>query len=265
MLLILSGCQLVPMPTSTPTASGAPTMTLTATIVPIPTITPSPSETPTAMIPKVCAPLEGLALADAQNMVVNAYNPPPPGSDDPHQGVDLAFTTGEGKVAVGGQAVYAVLSGKVAGLIQNRFPYGNVVIVEAPLSELPAGVVVPQPLGNLNPPGALSCPDYSGQADLLSNPRSVYLLYSHMASIAPLELEQAVSCGDNLGVVGQTGNALNPHLHLEVRVGPSDMRFQSMGHYDPSVTGLEVANYCAWRVSGLFQTLDPICVLGLCN
>ena len=65
-------------------------------------------------------------------------------------------------------------------------------------------------------------------------------------------------CGQAIGSVGMSGNALNPHLHLEVRVGPAGIRLESMAHYDTSATAQEMANYCRWRVSGLFQLVDPM-------
>lgn len=263
--LCLAGCQLIPMPTSTPTAPGAPTPTLTATIVPTPGETITPQPTPTAEVERVCSPLKLAQISELPAMVVNAYNPPAAGSDDPHQGMDLAFTAGEEKVAVGGQEVDTVLAGKVAGIIADRFPYGNAVMIESAIDQLPASITIPGVLEKLNPPGSLTCPDYSSHTDLLSNPRSVYLLYAHLGSISDLQVDQEVQCGAPLGIVGNSGNALNPHLHLEVRVGPAGMKFTSMGHYDPSVNGLEIANYCAWRVSGLFQTIDPGCLFGFCQ
>ena len=58
-----------------------------------------------------------------------------------------------------------------------------------------------------------------------------------------------------------SGNALNPHLHIEARIGPSDASFSSLAHYDASATIEEMQNYCLWRISGLFRVLDPLQVL----
>jgi murein DD-endopeptidase MepM/ murein hydrolase activator NlpD len=79
----------------------------------------------------------------------------------------------------------------------------------------------------------------------------------------PMELQpgQAVTCGQTIGAIGSSGNALNPHLHLEVRAGPSRASFSSMAHYDNSASAEEMANYCAWRVSGIFQLIDPLRLL----
>jgi len=84
---------------------------------------------------------------------------------------------------------------------------------------------------------------------------------------AHLEQKPAFDVGDwiepciYLAPVGMSGNALNPHLHLEVRVGPADLEFSSMGHYNPALSLDEMANYCIWRVSGLFQFIDPLLIL----
>ena len=61
-----------------------------------------------------------------------------------------------------------------------------------------------------------------------------------------------------IGAVGTTGNSVNYHLHLEMRIGPSDAMFSSMAHYMNNATNEEMHNYCVWRVSGVFQMLDPM-------
>jgi hypothetical protein len=62
-----------------------------------------------------------------------------------------------------------------------------------------------------------------------------------------------------------SGNALNPHLRLELRVAPAGIRLESMAHYDNSATAREMANYCLWRVNGLFQLVNPIQLWSLGN
>jgi len=75
-------------------------------------------------------------------------------------------------------------------------------------------------------------------------------------------LGDAVACGQPLGTIGQSGNALNPHLHIEVRVGPAGARPGSLAHYTDSATLDEMAAYCAWRVSGLFAMTNPMLLFG---
>ena len=76
-------------------------------------------------------------------------------------------------------------------------------------------------------------------------------------------LDDPIECGEQIGLIGQSGNALNPHVHLEARLGPSGARFSGMAHYDARATPEEMANYCAWRVSGVFQLMDPMQILAL--
>ncbi|KPL76334.1 hypothetical protein AC812_06620 [Bellilinea caldifistulae] len=201
--------------------------------------------------------------------ISNPYKPPPPGSDDPHFGVDLADFSQPERIARSGMAVQAVLSGRVAGVIVNRFPYGNALIVETPLSDLDEQVLarlnLPEAPEDVVQPLALTCPPYPLPEDWQSRPRSLYLLYAHLQDVPAVTPGGMVECGQVIGAVGDSGNALAPHLHLEARIGPADVNFPSMAHYDPSATNEEMAAYCLWRVSGLFQSMDAMCLLDKCS
>jgi murein DD-endopeptidase MepM/ murein hydrolase activator NlpD len=83
-------------------------------------------------------------------------------------------------------------------------------------------------------------------------------LYAHLLEPVGFSVGDEINCGTQLGIIGNSGNALNPHLHIELRVGPSGSRFPGMSHYNSSATPLEMAGYCLWRVSGKFQALNPI-------
>ena len=274
MLLAACGGASSPTPIS-PSATPPPptaTPTLQATVLPSPSslsptpplsLSPTPTPTPEA---QVCSPLQGVALSDLPGMVVNPFAPPSrPGSDDPHHGTDLA-QVGAGNIALAGLPVQAVLAGQVAAVIVDRFPYGNAVIIETPLERLPGRwwevLVLPTPAPTLAFIPALTCPTPEHPLVWDENARSLYLLYAHMQSPPSPQPDEAVACGQTLGAIGDSGNALNPHLHLEVRLGPSGVRIPSLAHYDPSATVDEMAYYCAWRVSGLFQLLDPMDILG---
>jgi murein DD-endopeptidase MepM/ murein hydrolase activator NlpD len=195
-------------------------------------------------------------------MITNPYQPPPLGSDDPHEGIDLAVLSPGTGIALTGAPLQAALSGIVAAVLAERFPYGNALIIETPLDGLPESWIrsmqLPQPIPTLAPHRSLTCPQAGLPTDWPVEPRSLYLVYAHMLEPPAFQVGDAVSCGDALGAVGASGNALNPHLHLEARVGPAGRRFASLAHYDTSATPLEMQSYCVWRVSGWFQLLDPM-------
>lgn len=244
-----------PLIPSTETTRPALVPTRTATALP-------PSATPA---PWLCSPLEGYHLDQISSLVVNPFSPPPPGSDDPHQGVDLADRQPGSQIALAGRLVQAALSGKVAAVIRDRFPYGNALLVESPLDELPkdwrAALSLEDPFPTPQPNLALTCPDVvpkNWQAG-----QSLYLLYAHLQQAPEFEPDDPILCGQGLGNVGDSGNALNPHLHLEVRLGPAGARFSSLAHYDNSATLEEMDNYCTWRVRGIFRLVDPLQLLGL--
>ncbi len=260
------------LPTSSPTLLPTqPLITPSATIEPAtatanpptPTITPLPPTATLTATPRVevCSPLQGITLDELPQIVTNVFDPPRPGEDDGHQGVDLAFYRFGDRVGMLGLPVLSVLPGKVAAAVKDRPPYGNMVIIETPLESVPpawdADLQLPAIVPTVTPPN-LTCPVQPDFANLDVNRRSLYLLYAHMDQPSPLKPGQAVVCGNPLGEVGTTGNSVNPHLHLEVRIGPSGARFDGMAHYIGNATTQEMLNYCAWRVSGLFQMTDPM-------
>lgn len=248
-------------PESTSTASPAPSETAAPT--PLPSVTPAPA-TPTPVF-AICSPLEGIALEELgqSDLFKNPFQQPRAGMDNGHHGVDFAYWTHGDRTTMLGLPIYSVLSGRVAGVIVDRPPYGNAVIVETPLENIPAGVLeslaIPSPAPTIVPAPNLVCPqdttDYAGAG------RSLYLLYAHMNKAPELTVGQALGCGDTIGEVGTSGKSVNYHLHLEARAGPSGAVFPSMAHYETAATDAERSVYCTWRVSGLFAMFDPMILL----
>jgi murein DD-endopeptidase MepM/ murein hydrolase activator NlpD len=171
----------------------------------------------------------------------------------------------QGEIALAGEPVQAVMMGRVAAVIEDRFPYGNALLLETPLQALPPDWLDPgwipalAPTLSSNP--ALTCPTPAAPPALDFSRRSLYVLYAHMQAKADYQLGQTVRCGEQIGEIGQSGNALAPHLHLEVRVGPSGERFVGLAHYETRASSEEMSNYCVWRVSGVYQLVDPLQLL----
>ena len=275
-LVVLAACQPAPEARLESSSTAAPltataTLAKTRTEVPSPTLvptsksTPLPPTAPSKPAPILCSPLEGYRLDQMPALVSNPFHPPPPGSDDPHQGVDLADRPESSQIAVAGRLVQAVLDGSVAAVIQDRFPYGNALLVETPLDGLPeawpAALSLAEPAPTPRPNLALTCPDVvqkNWQAG-----QSLYLLYAHLQQAPAFQQNDPVACGQGIGNIGDSGNTLNPHLHLEIRLGPVGVRFSSLAHYDNQATLAEMDNYCTWRVRGIFRLVDPLQLLGL--
>jgi murein DD-endopeptidase MepM/ murein hydrolase activator NlpD len=240
---------------------------------PEPTASPSPpTSIPAAMnpAPEICSPLQGIPLASLPETISNPFHPPAAGSDNPHQGVDFADINEGNRIALEGRPVLAVLEGTVVAVISGRDPYGNALLIETPLERLPVSWV--QQLGIPSPPlpaeipayhTPLSCPRLSNEVPGDANKVSLYLLYAHLQAPPALEPGDPVSCGQEVGVIGSSGNSLNPHLHLEVRYGPGGAGFAGMAHYDPAALPEEMDAYCIWRVSGVFPLRDPLALLFL--
>lgn len=223
-----------------------------------PTSTPYPTSA-------VCSPLEGLSFEEVNSIKTNPLKLPSPGIDDGHHGIDYSFWTFGSLDTIEGMGINSVLNGVVAGIVNNRFPYGYMIMLETPLETLPPGLrsqleaIQPLPLPDLNN-SPLSCPAISS-ADFSSTSRSLYLLYAHMLEKTELFPGDQVACGEILGQVGNSGDSSNAHLHFEARIGPSNFRFTEMAHYLNDSSNIERLNYCAWRVSGVFQLVDPQLIL----
>ena len=236
------------------------------TPIPSPTALPAPIITETAnptSTTQICPPLTGYSLERLKAAVSNPFNPPRRGSDDPHQGVD--FSEVQHGIALPGGSVQSAMVGTVAMLNRDRFPYGNAVLIETSLDRLPEDwqrdFSVPTNAPTPAVRSALTCPELERPPYPPDGGLSLYLLYAHLEQIQPLEVDQAIQCGEPIGKIGQSGNALNPHLHFEARVGPGLTRFSSMAHYSTNASPEEMRNYCLWRVSGAFQLIDPLRVL----
>lgn len=217
---------------------------------------------------ELCSPIEGMTRQELEKSVVNPFLPPPAGSDDPHHGVDLADIDPNSGFALEGRRVNALMSGKVASVIVNRFPYGNGIILETPLRKIPAEWVNMLDLPAIQSvdlsSSTLTCPSMSPIV-VSENPgeRSLYFLYAHLKNPPMIKLGDLVVCGQQLGNIGNTGNSINPHLHLEVRLGMENITLGGMAHYDASATVDEMNTYCLWRISGYFQRIDPMKIISL--
>jgi murein DD-endopeptidase MepM/ murein hydrolase activator NlpD len=162
-------------------------------------------------------------------------------------------------MALAGMPVQVVLPGRVVLAQADRFPYGNAVIVETPLQGLPEPLrqALPSEGALWTPNPALSCPEVA-QPDAQNPERSVYILYAHLQDAPQVQAGESLLCGQVIGAIGQSGNALAPHLHLEIRTGPSGWQAAALAHYTNSASFEEMGQYCTWRVSGIFQHLDPL-------
>jgi len=251
--------------TSTPLEI-TPTLETLAVTPPIEEITIDATVFMAPTLAALCSPIEGLTRQGLENSVVTPFLPPPPGSDDPHHGVDLADIAPDSDIALEGRGVNAMMSGRVAGVILDRFPYGNGVIIETPLHDFATGWVDSLHLPEIEPvdlkASPLTCPSMESFVDSGNmSGRSLYFLYAHLKNPPTLKTGDFVTCGQPIGLIGNTGNSINPHLHLEVRVGAENIKFESMAHYDASATIEEMKTYCLWRISGYFQHFDPMMMI----
>lgn len=198
-------------------------------------------ELPEAIQPRqVCSPLEGIGLDELPEIVSSPYAPPPPGGEERHHGVDFSFYQRGERASIEGVTIQTILSGKVAAAIQDRFPYGNMVIIETQSTDLSEELKMDLQVGENE---------------------SLYLLYAHMAGQPGVEVGEAVPVCFPLGSVGKSGNAGVSHLHLETRLGTAGAQFPGMAYYTTQSTQEERDQYELWRTSGSFRHFDPLLLL----
>ena len=111
------------------------------------------------------------------------------GPREPHHGVEFFNPAGTPVLAAAaGRVVFAGSDAEATSISPQPGFYGNVVVVAHEV----VGVDAP-----------------------------VFTLYAHLRRV-DVVMDQAVAAGDQLGEVGQTGIAIGPHLHFEVRVGDNN-------------------------------------------
>jgi len=89
----------------------------------------------------MCSPLKDETISSIWEIITNIYDPPPPGRDDHHHGVDFAYYRRGNRLSIEGEVVQSVMPGKIAASIQDRLPYGNMVIIETAQSMIPKVIV----------------------------------------------------------------------------------------------------------------------------
>ncbi len=271
--IAFSGCSrnsietAVPVPVEIePTATVQVTHTPTPTS--IPTQRPSPSPTPTsAQVNGICSPLKNIELDDLHSITSQAFTQPAPYKDDGHPAVDLAFFTFKGMPSMIGHPVNAILPGKIVQVLADRYPYGNAIIIETPLDRVSADVTkmltLPTPIPQENLDLVKPCDSDPLFKDLTplkmsDSSKSLYVLYAHLLEKPSLESGEVVACGQEIGLVGNTGNSAAEHLHLEMRIGPSNASFGSLAMYKEDASVEERYSYCIWTMSGRFQPINPV-------
>lgn len=194
-----------------------------------------------ATLPEFCSPLEIHPLEELPEIIGDAYDPPRPGREERHHGIDFAYYHYEDRDSMLGEPVQSVMSGVVAGVMDGQYPYGNMVIIETDRESFPISLKerIEIPAG-----------------------QSLYILYAHLDQVPVVTPGERVIACQALGVVGMSGNTDIPHLHIEFRLGPSGSVFESMRFYDTRASQEEMDTYVLWRTSGTFQHFDPMLLLG---
>jgi murein DD-endopeptidase MepM/ murein hydrolase activator NlpD len=180
-------------------------------------------------------------LEELPQIISDPYKPPPPNKpEERHHGVDFGYWHYGERDSMLGEPVQAILPGVVASVLNDKYPYGNMVMIETTREEFPRSLI----------------------AQLqMADGESVYHLYAHLLNPADLEIGDRVEACQPIGEVGESGNTDIPHLHLETRLGPAGQVFESMLFYSTRATHEEMNNYVLWRTSGVFRHFDPMLIL----
>lgn len=263
-MFVLSGCRAAPTPEPTsipvPTHTAVPTSTAT--------VTPTGTATTVPLITGISSPLQDIALSDLRLITSYAYSFKYPFSEGPeddknHPAVDLSFYQFKTWNTVVGHPIQAILPGKVIIAANDVYPYGNSILIETPLDQLSPDLIQRMQIGKPYSADEIaarsSCQPDQSRISWSQTQKSVYVLYAHMQSPSPFKDGDEVKSGEVIGAVGASGHAVvgNEHLHLEVRVGPSDASFGNMSDYISTATDEERYNYCIWALSEEFLPINP--------
>ncbi len=210
----------------------------------------------------ISSPLQGIELEELDGINSNPFFFAGTGKDEGHHGTDFSFYQFKEFSTIEELPIHSIFSGNVSSVVNDRPPYGNMIMIETLIKELPESLqsilksyIMFEDLPNFT---NLQCPKYELTENFHLDDLSIYVLYAHLYETPLLELGNSIDSGDQIGKVGNTGASGNPHLHLEFRLGPSNFQFSEMAHYDNGATTLEMHNYCLWRVSGYFFQIDPM-------
>lgn len=261
LVLILSACR--------PGVATSASIPATATPIPSDTLEPTATSTAIALLPTpsptpgvfaVCSPLEDETFDSLPPILTKPIELPAHfGQDFGHPGLDFAYFQRGDRTSIQGIEVYAILSGKVVLTLDNDYPYGYTVVIETPLEGLPEDLQETLLEGYAAVPEDVeyqyNCPDV--QTPAITGEYSLYHLYAHLEAPPSFSWGDAITYGQLLGTVGNTGWSSNPHLHLETRLGPSGLDITTMAHYETTATEEQMSNYCLWRSSGYYQVIDP--------
>ncbi len=268
LVFLLTGCDSLAK-TITPTSTSThpvftETSTPTATATPIPTATVIPTPTQEIAV-GVCSPLVGIGREKLYRITSNKYVAPDPYVEGGHPALDFSFYKFEAFTTFKNFPLQAVLPGKIALVVNNRFPYGNMLLVETPLTQIDPSFLatIPQPTplpGSIYSTGD-RCPVTGSPVTWDASGKSIYVLYAHLAQPPEPTVGDDISCGQPIGFAGTTGNSVEEHLHLEMRIGPSNAQFNSIASQHSSANLEERYNYCIWSISGVFQPFDPAILL----
>jgi murein DD-endopeptidase MepM/ murein hydrolase activator NlpD len=223
--------------TATPTETASPTETLSPTDTPIPLPTNTPevvaSNTPTTEAETIEAASSPsyehiehywlkrpIAIQEGNTHWLDRtypYGGTAFGAQEVHLGVEFVNPRFTPVLAAGRGTVLYAGTDENQRFGPNFDYYGNLVVIEHPF---------PSPDG-----------------------QTVYTLYAHLQDIA-VQTGDTVNEGQEIGRIGDTGIAVGPHLHFEVRVGdPQD--FHSTRNPDMWILPYPNSGTLIGRVSGL--------------
>lgn len=265
LVLVMSSCT---GQAEAPTATAVPLPSEPPTQVPTPTSTVTPTATPLPLVSGACSPLQAIDLSDLRLITSNPFIFKYPFSEGPdgdknHPAVDLGFYSFKGLTTDDNHPIQALLPGTVAAIANNRFPYGNMVMIETPLDSLSPDLIKQLQIGKSFSDDEIktrsACQPDQTRISWSASSKSIYTLYAHMKNPPTLQLGDQVQCGEVIGAIGATGNSSVSieHLHLEVRVGPANAKFATISAYGADSTDEERYNYCIWALSEVFLPVNP--------
>jgi hypothetical protein len=157
-MLLAVSCEKNPITIQTTPTSIKPVISQIPTLEPtsVPTITQIPPTPTQTLVNRFWSPLKGIGLDELRLVTSQEFNKPTPFIESGHPALDFSFYQYREFTTFERFPIQAILPGKVILVIHDRWPYGNMILIETQLDQISPGLLKTIPIPTSLPAGSYS-------------------------------------------------------------------------------------------------------------